>query len=132
MKIKARICVINDNPDIIESIHCVFERFEGDIEVLGYTSPANAMQSMLADPPDLVLLDLMIPGMSGWQITTEMRKDEHLKSVPIIFLTAINDKETERAGKMIAKDYVTKPFTTHELLRKSFTALLPSYLNETG
>jgi len=79
---------------------------------------AEALAIAHATPPDLVLPDLMLPGLSGWEVLTRMRHDPHLASVPIAILTAsANSLEKPRARQLGASDYLVKPTSAGEPVR---------------
>ena len=64
-----------------------------------------------ANPPDLILLDVMMPGMSGYEVCEQLKREKDLASIPVIFITSLNEEEDEEKGlKMGAVDYITKPF----------------------
>jgi len=90
----------------------------------GYTvieaADANAARSMIADHrPDLILLDWMMPGITGVELTRSLRKDSFSREIPIIMLTARAEEEDKIRGLNVGSDdYVTKPFSTRELLAR--------------
>jgi CheY-like chemotaxis protein len=65
--------------------------------------------------PDLILLDIMMPGMDGWEVFDKLRANPQWKKIPIIFLTARSDGLAVNAGSMIADDYIEKPIDIDEL-----------------
>jgi signal transduction histidine kinase len=80
---------------------------------------AEGLEMMLANRPDVVLLDMKMPGMDGFEVLRQMRENAELKGLPVIFLTADNDKDSlVRAFAAGAIDYVTKPFVAEELLAR--------------
>ena len=66
--------------------------------------------------PDIILLDIVMPNMSGWEVLKKLKAMDHLKNVPIVFLTTIaEEKEIQRAHRMGIADYITKPFNMVDL-----------------
>jgi DNA-binding response OmpR family regulator len=66
--------------------------------------------------PDLILLDIVMPGMSGWEVFKRIKETSFLKEVPIVFVTSLDNDETKkRARKLGAADYITKPYNMTEL-----------------
>lgn len=83
------------------------------------TSGAEALESMRDDPPDLVLLDYYMPGMSGTEVCRQIKKDPTLKSVPVVIVTSSSrDEDIRRAVQAGCDDYLTKPIDDMTLLRK--------------
>jgi diguanylate cyclase (GGDEF)-like protein len=111
----SKILVVDDEPTIVELI-------EESLHIEGYdTSRAysgeEALEQLAKDPPDLVLLDLMLPGMDGYEVCRQMQKDVRLSQIPVIMLTAKSAVADKVAGyQKGADDYITKPFDTEELL----------------
>lgn len=111
----AKILVVEDERDIAALIayHLTKEGFrvrtaEGGNEALG---------AVAAERPDLVVLDLMLPGFSGYEVLTEMRRKPELAEVPIIVLTARREEADRIKGfELGADDYLTKPFSPRELV----------------
>jgi len=68
--------------------------------------------------PDLILLDIMMPRMNGWEVFDRLRANPKWKDIPIIFLTARTDEFAEHAGALIAEDYIKKPVEIKELMTR--------------
>jgi DNA-binding response OmpR family regulator len=116
---RPRISVVNDNPDFLELMSAILDDEAGyDVSVF------NAQQAQIAElvraDPDLIIVDLLLGGASGWEIVTLARADERLSSVPIIVcsadVTALRDRapDLERIGNV---HMVTKPFAVEEITR---------------
>jgi two-component system phosphate regulon response regulator PhoB len=111
----ARILVVEDERDIaaLVAYHLTKEGYrvrtaEGGVE---------ALEGVNAERPDLVLLDLMLPGFSGYEVLTELRRRPELSEIPVIVLTARRDEADRVKGlELGADDYVTKPFSPRELV----------------
>jgi DNA-binding response OmpR family regulator len=72
---------------------------------------ATALELATADPPDVVLLDVMMPGMDGWTVAAELRRHERTRTVPVVFVTARgSDVDRGRGVDLDAAAYLTKPF----------------------
>ncbi len=112
---RARIVYIEDDPDMIDLVSVVLgtDRFD----IVGATDGDAGLALMHEMPPALVLLDLMLPGMSGWAVYQAMKQDEQLQDVPVIVITAQNAPIDRVLGEHIAKVqvYITKPFGPKEL-----------------
>ena len=123
MSYNARILCIDDEPGVVELITLIWK--PQNIKVEGAISGKDGLQIMRQDPPDAVLLDIMMPEMDGWEVYKQMKADDALKDIPVIIVTARDSSfeeviARERAG---VDDYVTKPFLPNEL-RKSLTQVL--------
>ena len=119
---KRSIFVVEDEEDILDLIrhHLLKEGFS----VSSATNGAEAVKAMLRKPPDLVLLDLMLPGMDGLEVCRCLKKDAKTADVPILMVTAKDDESDVVAGlELGADDYVTKPFRMKELLARVRAAL---------
>lgn len=113
---KRRILCIEDEAEMIELTRLVLER-EG-FEVLGAVGGAKGLASLKEEKPDLVLLDLMMPDMDGWEVYRQMKADKELADIPVIVVTARAQSIDKVLGLQVAKvsDYVTKPFGPKELI----------------
>jgi len=112
---KKRILVVEDahslRRDIVEMLG-----FEG-YDVVDAENGLKGVQRAKETLPDLIICDIMMPVMDGYEVLTELRKDRTTEMIPFIFLTARADRSEQRAGMQSgADDYVTKPFTASELL----------------
>jgi diguanylate cyclase (GGDEF)-like protein len=104
-----RILIVDDVPDNIRVLSSMLAG-EG-IEISTATSGRRALKIAERYPPDLVLLDIMMPEMDGYEVCQAMKADPLLRGVPIIFITALADAESEIRGlELGAVDYISKPF----------------------
>ena len=118
----SHILVVEDDADIAALIAHYMEKAGHRVERL--TSGADVLPKLRGTPVDLVILDLMLPGLDGLVVCQAMRADPALASTPIIMLTARGEESDRVAGLEIgADDYVTKPFSPKELTAR-VTALL--------
>ena len=112
----SRILVVEDDPDIAELVEHHLSRAGYDTSVVA--TGTDALEQ-IRRRPDLVVLDLMLPGLSGLEVCRLMRDDPQTASVPIIMLTARADEEARVRGLDLgADDYVTKPFSPRELVAR--------------
>ena len=118
-----RVLCIDDEPGVIELITLILK--PQNIQVEGANSGPEGLDVMRQNPPDAVLLDIMMPDMDGWEVYRQMKEDDILKNIPVIIVTARNSSfeeiiARERAG---VNDYVTKPFVPSDL-RSSLSKVL--------
>jgi len=113
----SRILVVEDEPAIAELV-AVNLRYAGH-EVVPVASGEAAVEAVDRELPDLVLLDWMLPGLSGLAVARQLRGRERTRDLPIIMLTARGDEAARVAGLDAgADDYIAKPFSTNELLAR--------------
>jgi len=113
-----RILIVEDDPDIALSLRLKLER-DGGYEVDTMADGAAGMRQALDRPPDLVLLDVNLPGMDGFEICRRLRQEPATTAIPIIMLTARIDESDRVAGlEFGADDYITKPFSPKEALAR--------------
>ena len=118
----SQILVVEDDPDIAELIAHYLEKAGHTVESLA--TGAAVMPKVRRQPPDLVVLDLMLPELDGLMICQAMRSDPQTAAIPIIMVTARGDEADRITGlELGADDYVTKPFSPKELAAR-VTALL--------
>lgn len=115
-KKKVVIC-IEDEPEMIDLVQLILGRKGFDL--VGAVGGREGLETVRRLKPDLVLLDLMMPDMDGWEVYQQMKADEELKNIPVIVVTAKAQSIDKVLGLHIAKvdDYVTKPFGPQELLQ---------------
>ena len=111
-----RILCIEDEAEMIELIHFILTKDK--FEVLGAIGGTQGLEVMKSSKPDLILLDLMMPDMDGWEVYRRMKADKELTDIPVIIVTAKAQSIDKALGLKVAKvdDYITKPFGPHELL----------------
>ena len=110
-----RILLVEDESSVAEAVAYTLQQ-EG-FEVLTAADGRVALDRFEAEPPDLVVLDLMLPAISGWELLAAFRKQR--PAVPVIMLTARAEETDRVAGlEMGADDYVTKPFSMRELVAR--------------
>jgi two-component system alkaline phosphatase synthesis response regulator PhoP len=113
------ILIIEDDPDIMESLRFNLER-EGLSTVTAATGEGGLTAALnQSNPPVLIILDLMLPGMSGMELCRRFRREAQTRRTPIIMLTAKTSESDRVAGLDLgADDYITKPFSVRELLAR--------------
>ena len=118
---KARILIVEDTPANIDIITESLKGYELRIALNGEKGLSLAKAKPL---PDLILLDIIMPGMDGFEVCRQLKADPGTRDIPIIFLTAESDTESIIKGyEMGAHDYITKPFNTRELIARVSTYL---------
>jgi two-component system phosphate regulon response regulator PhoB len=112
-----KILIVDDEAAIREMIATTLEL--ADFRVLEADNAQQAHQRVVDERPDLILLDWMMPGTSGIELTRRLKRDESTAEIPIIMLTARSEEDNRILGLDVgADDYVTKPFSTRELLSR--------------
>ncbi len=119
---QGRILLVEDEPDIAEVLRYNLEKegFEVELEERGDV----ALEKIRDEPPDLLLLDLMLPGMDGLEIARILQRDVRTRSLPLIMLTAKGEEVDRIVGlELGADDYITKPFSPREVVLRSKAVL---------
>jgi phosphate regulon transcriptional regulator PhoB len=112
-----RITIIEDEKDIVDLVRYNFRK-EG-FEVTSFLRGREGLESLRRNPPELVLLDIMLPDLDGLELCKQLRADDRLKNLPVIFLTAKGEEIDRVLGLEIgADDYVVKPFSPRELVAR--------------
>jgi len=113
--LKCILC-IEDEPEMIDLMRLILGR--RGFEVKGAAVGVEGLKMIRQELPDLVLLDLMMPDMDGWEVYQQMKADEHTKNIPVIVVTAKAQSIDKVLGLHIAKvdDYLAKPFSPQDLL----------------
>lgn len=111
------ILVVDDMPEMIEVVRAIFE--EKDYTVSGALSGEECLKKLKKKKPSLILLDIRMPGMDGWDVLKEVKQNKSTKAIPVIVYTTVEktlDDETLRERGV--DDYIVKPFDNEELIRK--------------
>jgi two-component system, OmpR family, response regulator VicR len=113
--LKCILCV-EDEPEMIDLIRLILGRRGFDIK--GAHGGVEGLKMIRQEQPDLVLLDLMMPDMDGWEVYQQMKADEKTKNIPVIVVTAKAQSIDKVLGLHIAKvdDYIAKPFSPQDLM----------------
>ncbi|HEY7511468.1 MAG TPA: response regulator [Vicinamibacteria bacterium] len=113
----ARIVVVDDDPAVVRAVAAVLEADGYEVEGVG--DQAEALRAVLQDPPALVVLDVNMPGLDGWELCDILRRQSHTRDVPVLFLTGRADLRDQITAMQVGgSDYVTKPFRPDELRAK--------------
>jgi len=114
---QGKIFIIDDNPVIVELLERKLSRAE--YEVLGCVESDSALEKCLEYAPDLIILDILMPGKSGWEVMRELKDNPETANVPIIISTVKNRPEdVDKGMEMEASDYIAKPYVFSDLLEK--------------
>ncbi len=111
---KSRVYVVDDDPAMVEAVMAVLAHAE--FEVDGASDAAAALRAILLSPPDLLVLDVNMPGLSGWEICDILRRQPVTATLPVLFLTGrgeVADRIT--AMQVGGSDHLTKPFRAEDL-----------------
>ncbi len=111
-----RVVCIEDEPEMIDLVRLILGR--KGFEVIGANGGVEGLDAVRREKPDLVLLDLMMPDMDGWEVYQQIKADPALRDIPVVVVTAKAQSIDKVLGLHIAKvdDYITKPFGPQELL----------------
>ena len=111
-----RIVCVEDEAEMIDLIRLILSR--RGFEVIGADGGKMGLDVIREQKPDLILLDLMMPDMDGWEVYQQIKADEALKDIPVIVVTAKAQSIDKVLGLHIAKvdDYISKPFSPQELI----------------
>ena len=110
-----KVLVVDDNPDVIFSVKSGLEEVTKDYEVIGAESGEKCIEFLKNNTPDIILLDIMMPEMSGWQTFDKIKGNDDWKGIPIVFLSARTDNIAKNAGGFLGEDYIEKPFEIKNL-----------------
>jgi len=118
----SKILIVEDDPDVAEMLTTNFSSL--DYEVFTVNWGEDGVRSAQQVHPDLVILDIRLPDIDGYEVASRLRKDRKTADIPIIFLTEKRDRADKLAGLEIGgDDYITKPFDMHELRLRVRNAL---------
>ncbi len=111
-----RIVYVEDEQEMIDLVRLILTR--RGYEVIGANGGREGLDVIRREKPDLVLLDLMMPDMDGWDVYQQIKADENTRDIPVIVVTAKAQSIDKVLGLHIAKvnDYISKPFSPQELI----------------
>ncbi|MCD1295915.1 two-component system response regulator [Methanocella sp. CWC-04] len=113
-----KIMVVDDEPDVVDLVKLVLE--SDGFEVVTAYSGKECLEKIEKEMPDLVLLDIMMPQMDGWEVFRRIKANEKTTNIPVAMLTAKTQSIDKMIGLHVVKvdDYITKPFGRSELLER--------------
>ena len=109
-----KIMVVDDELDQILTVKITLEKSGEDYEVISAKSGKECLKILETIVPDLILLDIMMPEMNGWQLYEKLKQNKIWKNIPTVFLTARTDETAEKAGRFLGDDYIEKPFNSED------------------
>ena len=114
---KQKILLVDDEEDILDFLELILE--EQGYAIIKASSGSDALAAAQMHRPDLILLDIMMPEMDGWEVLKLLKADEELLQTPVAMLTARSEMKDKIQGLQEgAIDYICKPFSTKELIDK--------------
>ncbi len=111
-----KILLVDDDPDILYAVKISLEKLSDGYEVTGVNGGMECFEFLKkGDRPDIILLDIMMPEIDGWQVFAKLKENPEWREIPIVFLTAKIDEYSKGFGKLSADDYIEKPFEIEDL-----------------
>lgn len=115
------IMFVEDEDDVRESVRQLLTKW--GYKALVADSGYDCLKKLKTENLDLILLDIMMPGMDGWDTCAKIKADKKTENIPIIFLTAKTDPISTSMGRIASSDYITKPFDINDLKKRVESAL---------
>jgi len=116
--VKKKILVVDDDPIQRFTIKEVLQS-SGDFQVIDAENGQKCLELLKNNQiPDLILLDIMMPQMSGWNVFDQLKENTLWKNIPIIFLTARTDETARKAGQFLGEDFIEKPYDRTDLISR--------------
>jgi len=116
-KIGGKVLIVDDNTQNVELLQAYLEDLP--VETLVAHDGMEAMEKVGVEPPDLILLDIMMPKMSGFEVCKQLKKNPETRDIPVIMITALNEiSDIERGVECGTDDFLTKPVNKLELLTR--------------
>ncbi len=116
---KKKIMIVDDEPDVTYTIELNLKMFDKDYEITRANSGEQCLELLKnSEPPDLILLDIMMPGMSGEETYEKIKENPSWKGIPVVFLTAKVDDYPGEQTTHLGDDYIEKPYDPTELKKR--------------
>lgn len=116
---KKKVMVVDDNPDLLYMIKKNLQRLDDQYKIIDVKSGKECLELLKNNEiPDLILLDIMMPEMNGWDVLARIRDEAVWEKIPVVFLTAKDDAMSRGLGVITSDGYVTKPFIINDLKEK--------------
>jgi CheY-like chemotaxis protein len=111
-----KILLVDDEPNILYTVKIGLEEISDRYEVTGVNGGRECFEFLKkGDRPDIILLDIMMPEIDGWQVFAKLKENPEWREIPIVFITAKTDEYSKGFGKLSADDYIEKPFEIKDL-----------------
>ena len=112
-----KIMFVDDEKDVLIAFEQIINESSKEFEFIGVTSGEDCLDRLRnGEKPDLICLDIMMPGLSGWEVYDKLREHPNWKQIPIIFLTARTDQIATEVGELLGDDYIEKPVEADDLI----------------
>lgn len=122
--VKPTVLLVDDNPQNLELLEAYMEEVQ-EVRVVTATNGLEAMTKVAEEKPSLILLDIMMPKMSGFEVCQRIKSDPKTRDIIIIMVTALNEtSDVERAAECGTDDYLSKPIDKAALIKQVRTLLL--------
>ena len=117
-----KIVVVDDEQDVIKSVKEGLEKSDKNLKVIGFDTGKKCLDYLKTcdNLPNVILIDIMMPEMDGWQLHNRIKEINKCKNIPLVFLTAKNDNFTVTFGRSQASDFIEKPFDINDLRRRLY------------
>ena len=126
----SRVLVVDDDPDIVDAVGEALEHDGYLVETA--TDGATALKRVLEAPPDLIVLDVRMPNLNGWEFCEIVRRQSHTRDVPVLFLTACNEVRDQITAMQVGgSDHLAKPFRL-DVLREKVRSLTRASKSQGG
>lgn len=113
------IMVVDDEADQLFTLEKSLKNVDKNLNIISSNSGMDCLQKLTNNiMPDIILLDVMMPDMSGWEIFNRIKSNTKFKDIPIIFLTARTDHMAKNAGDFLGDDYIEKPYDAKDLIKR--------------
>lgn len=123
------ILIVDDTPENLRVLGDMLDQQGYEVRIA--TSGGHAMENTMASPPDLILLDILMPGMDGYEVCRRLKANPDLRHIPVIFISALAMPEQKtRAFHEGAADFITKPFQSEEVVARVRTHLQVAKLQQ--
>ena len=124
-----KVMVVDDEPSVLYTIKYGLEGLDDEYEVICAESGDKCFDLLEEKQiPDLIILDLLMPVMNGWEVQKKLQTHSEWRDIPVVFLTATGDETSKRIGVLISKDYIEKPVKITDL-KERIDKILKAYSN---
>jgi DNA-binding response OmpR family regulator len=110
-----KLLIVDDNKDITYAVAEALRICDSSFDVMQANSAAQCLELLDRYIPDMIILDIMMPVMNGWELSFKLKGDPRANHIPIIYLTAIDDANCKKLGLLLGVDYIIKPFEIKQL-----------------